>query len=225
MGNFEDLTGKKFNRLTVIERAGSNKNKQALWLCKCDCGNEVKVISADLKSGHTKSCGCLHIQRIIQYNKQTKSTHNMTNTRLYKIWYTMKQRCYYTKHKSYNNYGAKGIRICQEWINDFQSFYDWAIKNGYDENAKYGKCTLDRIDVNGNYEPDNCRWVDMKVQTRNRTNNHLLTYNGETHCISEWAEKLNIPKYAIMNRLRQKWNLQKIFNTPIRKRKGVKNAI
>lgn len=166
MVNFIDLTGQKFSRLLVIRRDVSKKGRSS-WLCKCDCGKETIVLGQDLKSGHTHSCGCMY----------KKSCYR--DTRLYQIWKGMKKRCSNKKHHHYINYGGRGIDVCAEWKNDFNIFYDWAIVNGYTKNL-----TIDRIDVNGNYCPENCRWTTMKEQQRNRRNNHII--KGKT--IAEWAE-------------------------------------
>ena len=158
-----NLLGKKFNRLTVIARAENNKQGKARWLCKCDCGN-IKIILGDsLKSGKTISCGCAHseISKIMQ--KQNCVKHNMSFTPLYKIWHSMKQRCYYKQNISYKYYGARGITVCNEWKDDFMSFYNWAINNGYKKGL-----SIDRINVEGNYEPTNCRWATAKEQANNR---------------------------------------------------------
>lgn len=170
----EDLTGRVFGRLTVIEQAEDyikpNGEHYAKWKCRCSCDNQtiIDVMQSQLRSGKTVSCGCLH--REVNQGNKYNLVHDKSNSRLYKVWNAMKERCYTTTAHNYYLYGGRGITICDEWRNDFQAFYDWAMANGYDENAPFGQCTIDRIDVDGNYEPSNCRWVDAKTQMNNRRN-------------------------------------------------------
>ena len=160
--NVKNIIGERFGRLVVIAESTERRNNQLCWICRCDCGKITEpIMGGNLRSGHTKSCGC----------KKTK--HGKYNTRLYQVWHGMKKRCHCKTDQAYKNYGGRGITVCDEWKNDFSSFEKWAFANGYDETAKQGECTLDRIDVNGNYEPSNCRWVDMKTQQNNRRNNIL----------------------------------------------------
>lgn len=209
MGAFIDLTGQKFGKLIVIERAENTKDGRACWLCKCKCGEFVTAIGKDLRRGHTKSCGCLQREKAIQTGKMRK-THGKTKTKLFDVWHSMKQRCYYCKSSEYHNYGGRGITVCDEWLHDFQAFYEWAMANGYADNL-----TIDRIDVDGNYEPSNCRWVTMKEQQNNKRNNHLLTYKGETHTLSEWARIKHINKNTLRGRIVfYGWNIEKALNTP-----------
>ena len=201
-----NIIGKKYGRLTVIEKIKDNKNKYSMCKCICDCGNKCIVNIANVKSGHTKSCGCLQKETIGDINKK----HGKRNTRLYDIWCGIKVRCYNKNDKNYKNYGGRGITICQEWFNNFINFYNWSMANGYTDDL-----SIDRIDVNGNYEPSNCRWVDRKTQNRNTRTNRYLTYKGETHCIAEWAEILHIKQYIIIERLKYGWSIEKIFETPV----------
>ena len=214
MGKALDLIGQKFGRLTVISKAEKHiqpsGQRKTCWLCKCDCGNEIIIKGSDLKSGHTQSCGCLRIEKITK--------HSLFGTRIYTIWHNIKHRCYNSKDSNYKNYGGRGIKICEEWKNDFKAFYDWAINNGYNESAKRGECTIDRIDVYGNYEPSNCRFVNIKVQQNNKTNNHLITYNGETHNISEWSKILNIKFSTLLARLNRGWSVEKTLTIPVGER-------
>ena len=167
MGTFIDLTGQRFGQLTVISRAGSSYGN-VTWNCLCECGKHVVVKAGSLRSGNTKSCGCLKRQMGTINGKQFSTTHGSSHSRLYSVWRGMKARCTNPKHKHYKHYGGRGIRVCDEWYNDFAAFQAWAVSQGYNPNALKGQCTIDRINVNGDYCPDNCRWVDMKAQRINQ---------------------------------------------------------
>jgi len=210
--------GQKFNRLTIIKLdhiekyispKGKKKNK-VYYVCQCDCGKNLIVLKNEITSNGTKSCGCKREENI----RKSITIHNMTKTRLYKIWRNIKTRCLNKNNKHYKDYGGRGITICEDWKNDFMSFYNWAITNGYKEDL-----TIDRIDVNGNYEPSNCRWADRTIQNKNKRNNHLITYNGETHCVAEWSGILEINLRTLWSRIiNYNWPIEKIFETPVRKR-------
>ena len=153
-----DIQGKTFGRLTVLGYSHNNKHGQSMWRCRCECGKEIVAAGLHLKSGHTKSCGCFRDDAL----DKTRTKHGLKKTRLYRIWSCMKARCFIEKSTNYHNYGGRGITVCDEWRHDFQAFYDWAVANGYSD-----ELSIDRIDVNGNYEPSNCRWATAKEQNQN----------------------------------------------------------
>ena len=167
MGKFEDKTGKVYGDLTVLKRVSNRKQPngktQVYWLCQCTCGNTVIVRSTCLNSGNTTSCGCT----------EHRIKHGMSRSRIYRIWVGIKSRCNNEKHYWYSYYGGRGIQVCDEWKNDFISFYNWAINNGYQDNL-----SIDRINNNGNYEPTNCRWTTSKEQLENRRNFRIKNQYG-----------------------------------------------
>lgn len=184
MGKFIDLTGQKFGRLTVIKRA-ENIGRYSAWLCKCDCGKEKIINGNSLKSGLTRSCGC------ISRGRQGKHCVDLIRTKLYGVWRSMKSRCSNPKVPVFKNYGGRGISVCDEWVNDFEAFHSWAFSSGYTE-----KLTIERIDNNKGYSPDNCRWATPKEQTRNRRK--TLIVNGKT--LGEWVEILDVEYNTLLYR-------------------------
>lgn len=205
-----DITGKRYGRLVVREKAGTDRFRQIKWLCDCNCGNQTIVTSGNLRNGHTTSCGCYNKQRISETHKK----HGMFGTRLYNIWAGMIQRCNNPKNTKYKNYGARGISVCDEWEGSFKCFYEWAITNGYKRNL-----TIDRIDVNGNYQPTNCRWVGIETQENNRTDNIYITINGETRTLSEWCRTNGINVSTALQRIRFGWDSIRAVTEPPKRRK------
>lgn len=194
MGTFIDLSEQRFGRLVVIERAPNNAEAQARWKCKCDCGNEVIVSSGHLRSGHSKSCGCLARERSSKYHL----THGMKGTRIFSVYNGMKGRCYNPNDRKYPRYGGRGISMCEEWRNNPSSFFDWAFSNGYRDGL-----SIDRIDNNGNYSPENCRWADDITQANNKSTNHIYEHNGEKKTIAEWSRELGLSYSATNYRIKR----------------------
>lgn len=202
--NFKDLTGKKFGSWTVLERV-SKIGERTKYLCKCDCGSENFVIGSSLTNGQSAKC------RKCGYKYANYGTHNKYKTRLYTIWVNIKSRCNRETATGFQYYGGKGIKICEEWSTNFINFYNWSMNNGYSDDL-----TIDRIDVNGNYEPSNCRWVSKKEQANNKTTNHYITYNGETKTISQWSSITGISQNVILQRLeRYKWSVERALTEPL----------
>lgn len=209
MGKFEDLSGRKFEKLKVIKRVENSKGGATRWLCECECGKEKIAYASDLKSGHTKSCGCHKIKCLLN----SVNFHGKRHTRLYTTWSNMKQRCYNQNSERYKDYGGRGITVCEEWIHDFMSFYIWAIQNGYAENF-----TLDRKDNDKGYSPDNCRWATYKEQANNKRNNVLITYKGEIKTLSQWADELKMEYDTLYARIFiQELDVENAFNETLKK--------
>ena len=175
----KDITGNKYNYLTAIKKVGCDK-----WLFKCDCGREVIASKKRVIKGTKKCCGCL-TQKM---KSDSLKKHGLSKTRIFKIWVKMKERCEYKKSNRYVKYGGRGISVCQEWRKNVKNFYDWAIKNGYKDDL-----TIDRIDVDGDYCPENCRWATYKEQARNKHTNSMFEINGEIKCLAEWCEIFGLP--------------------------------
>lgn len=193
MIKIENLTGQKFGRLTVIKLA-EKVGRRYYWTCKCDCGNIKKVRSDSLKSGNVKSCGCLKKEQDKINLKANWKGHNRYK-RLYQCWQSMKGRCLNPNDQNYYRYGGRGIDVYPAWIHDFDKFKDWALSHGY---TKY--LTIDRIDNNKGYYPNNCRWVSMKVQCNNRRSNIRIKWQNQNLDIAQWAEKLGFNYTTLRDR-------------------------
>lgn len=223
-GKLKDLTGQKFGKLTVIQRKQNDKRGEARWLCKCDCGKETIVLSSHIRNYRIKSCGCISKKNKFLYENKYGNLKNYK--RLYYIFNGMRSRCYNINYIEYKNYGGRNIKICDEWMNNFLNFMDWAIENGYQNNL-----TIDRIDVNGNYEPDNCRWVTIKEQENNRRDNIFLKYKNKVKTLKQWSETIGIPyntlysRYSreiklVDNSIKQQINISKILYKEDLRKKG-----
>ena len=190
-GRIDDLTGQKFGKLTVVSLYSMSPTK---WLCKCECGKDTIVSACHLKDG------CL----------RTSPRHPKEWKRIFSIWRHMKSRCYDENVREYKWYGKKGVTMCDEWLNSFETFFNWSISNGYKENL-----TIDRIDCNGNYCPENCRWTTKYVQDRNKTSNTWITYNNETMVMSDWAKRYNINSATLYSRIFERnWSIEDALNIP-----------
>ena len=209
---FIDISGKRFGKYTVLKYVGNNKHGMALWECRCDCGNIRTVVGSSLRKGVTVSCGCYHKEEV----SKRKTTHGMSNTRIRTIWNHMIQRCTNPNNTAYKYYGQRGISVCNEWINDFQTFYKWSVENGYENGL-----TIDRIDTNKGYDPSNCRWVSRKVQQNNTNAVHNFTINGETKSLAEWCRIYNQHHETVRIRvLKRGWDIEKALTTPPLKKNG-----
>lgn len=199
----DDITGNKYGKLKVISLYDDGKGRDAKFECLCDCGNKKVAYGKDLKTGKTKSCGCIK-KEYIPKNK----THGMSKNRIYKIWAGIHQRCENENNPKYPIYGGRGIKVCDDW-KEFTPFMEWALNNGYIENL-----TIERKNVNGNYEPLNCIWVDLKQQANNTRKTVFLTYKGETKPASEWSKITGIPQDTITSRKRRGWSDERNIETP-----------
>lgn len=214
MRKFEDFTGRRYGKLVVVEHVKTPKRHK--WKCKCDCGNTVVVNGSDLKSGDTRSCGCLHINKLINMSKK----HGLSHHRLYTIYHGMINRCSNKKNRAYHNYGGRGIKVCDEWKNDFLGFYKWSMDNGYEDHL-----TIDRIDVNRDYSPDNCRWASYRQQGNNTRTNKRITYNGESHTLAEWSRITGISYQKLQYRTSKGWPINEVFGSPHKKNSGKSKRI
>lgn len=208
---FKNRVGQRFGRLLVIQQAecpSSRSRRTTFWRCRCDCGNIVDISSDSLRRGSTQSCGCLRKEMLAQRNK----SHGMRDNALYSTWSGMIQRCTDTNTDKYPVYGGRGIRVCAEWRRDFKLFHDYVSQL-----SDYGKkgYTLDRIDNDGNYEPGNIRWASPATQARNQHSNRMITHNGKTQCLRDWANELGINERTLASRLKKEGDAERALTTPI----------
>lgn len=219
VGKFIDVTGQTFGNLTVLERA-ENQGTRAMWKCRCSCGKECIARGSELRSGSKVDCGHSGLKRI----KKAATKHGDSRSRLYRVWRSMLDRCKYANLDNSKYYHDKGITICEEW-KDYTVFKQWALQNGYNSNAPFGKCTIDRKDGAKGYCPENCHFVDMVAQNKNRQEYHThtqrITYNGVTKYVDEFAMEYNIPYKTLWARLyRSHWTVERALNTPVRNRRS-----
>ena len=201
-----DITGNRYGKLTVVCRAENAPKGISRWECKCDCGKVVIVRGNNLRSGAVKSCGCL-----INDKNANRATHNMSQTRLYRTWAGIKARCYYTSQPAYKSYGARGIKMCDEWLHSFDAFAKWALSNGYQDDL-----TIERIDNDKGYNPDNCKWIGLGEQANNRHSNIKITYKGDTRNLSEWCKIYGKDYYLVHNRMyKLGWDFERAISEPV----------
>lgn len=218
----KDLIGQQFGRLTVIAQAPkqrANKGYRYYWQCQCECGNTVTVREDQLLCAKrpTRSCGCIRSDSVKKYyeDHQRPIKHGHSYEPLFNIWYLIKYRCENPNCTAYKNYGARGIKVCDEWrdgIAGYESFKEWSLANGYIQGL-----SIDRIDNDGDYTPDNCRWIAPKDQARNKRQNVWIEYNGVKKLACDWASELNIPYKTFMSRIYHGWDVDKLINQPMRK--------
>lgn len=219
--SFHDLSGSKFGNLTVVSRAedfvATSGRKYPQYLCQCGCGNMCMALAQSLTAGRKTNCGCLTSQMLSATTTLRNTKHGDGNrigkrNRLYQLWNGIKTRCYNPNDSTYARYGGKGIKMCDEWRFNYESFKSWALENGYDINAPRGKCTIDRIDPAGDYCPENCRFVPCSVQGDNRSCVIHITYNGETHNLTQWSNILGIKRTTLLMRYKKGYRGEELFS-------------
>lgn len=198
--NFKDRVGERYGRLTVMSCAGKTSSGATLWKCVCDCGNTVVVIGKNLISGNTTSCGCMSSRHTIG---PRSTTHHISDKHpIYLAWVGMKERCYNLNNPRYSDYGERGIYVCDKWLHDFSSFYDWSLKNGFQKGL-----SIDRVNNDGPYAPWNCRWATIQQQNHNRRSNIYIEYNGERKIMSDWAKEIGMSAQTLGRRIHAGWSI------------------
>ena len=203
MSRLNDLTGQRFGRLTVLERGPNNNRNRATWKCRCDCGTAKTIAGASLVRGYSTSCGCYNSEQTSKRNYR----HGLTNTAEYRAWTGMFTRCTNPEYRAFSRYGGRGIIVCERWSGE-NGFANFLNDMGFRPSTQH---SLDRINVDGNYEPENCRWATQKEQMRNTKNSVYFTYRGETKTLPEWAELLGIAYHTLYRRIKNGWPLEKAF--------------
>ena len=211
--------GDRFGKWVVLEQTTIRKNNTnyRAFVCRCDCGTVSTIIGAYLGSGETTQCQNCRIAACTEIIKNYPCSNYIdgrSKTRIYSIWKAMINRCTNPADSSYSRYGGRGITVCTEWLNDYKAFEQWSLENNYDSNLQ-----IDRIDNSKGYSPSNCRWVSIKVNANNKSNNVRLEYNGQIHTLREWSELLNIPYHVIQTRRRAGWPVERILTTPVEQQK------
>jgi len=202
-----DISNQRFGKLFCIGKSGHDKHGNLLYSCLCDCGKLVRSLKGDLVQGKKKSCGCGQGRR-----SHGLSRKNGKKIKLYSVWSAMKDRCLNPRSKFYEYYGGRGISVCQEWL-QFDPFYNWAMANGYSE-----ELTIERIDNDDNYHPENCTWIPQSEQVLNTRKTVLITHNGQTKPSALWAKEVGLNRKTFADRLKRGWNMDKALNTPVKRR-------
>lgn len=214
MKKFIDLTGQKFNKLLVIGLEKYIKKGKSTWLCKCDCGNKIITQGGNLKNNNTKSCGCLKKENGYKIGK-SNIKHGLYRIPTYNSWISINQRCSNFNANNYKDYGGRGIAVCSRWTNKRDGFINFL--------EDMGRCppggSIDRINNNGNYCPENCKWSTTKEQSRNRRSSVILEHNNKKQCLQDWSIESGIKAETIQCRLKRGWSIEKALTTPAQKRR------
>lgn len=214
MKNRIDLIGRKFGRLTVLKFHSVNENYATFWLCRCSCGTEKPIRRSNLTNGSAKSCGCLNAELVKERATKSSLGGRVKDERIYNIWQSMRQRCYYRKSTEFHRYGARGISVCAEW-SEYASFKKWALKNGYKDSL-----SIDRIDNDGDYRPENCKWSTPTEQANNRRNSLLIEFSGKNQTLAQWSKETKIHYSCLYGRMISGWDVEKMLTTPSRGEEG-----